>query len=590
MAGTNVFAYDFEADGLYYTVLSEDEKTVEVSADNMTYYPGLTDVVIPENVENGGTTYTVTRIGDNAFFYTSVASVEIPTTVTEIGDFAFSDCSLVTVDIPASVTSMSGNSFGSVVNLMEINVDEANPNYSSVGGVLYSKDGSTLVTWPGGNTNISIPSSVTTIGSYAFYCYYRADEIEIPNTVTTIGDFAFQSSTVERIGVPASVTEIGDGAFSFCSYLTSIDVEASNPVFSSADGVIYNKDKTTLVAWPYAKTDVEIPSSVTKIGDYAFYYCMNISSIDFPSSLTEIGNYAFVMCSGLTSLDFPNTLTTIGIEAFNSCSGLTSVEVPNSVTSLGDFAFYCCYGLESIKLPENLTVMPKYIVGLCSKLKSITIPATVTSIGEGAFHSCQSLTEIEIPASVTSIGNYPMAFCTGLTSVTIPDGVTTLGQAVFRDCSNLETVTIGAGVREMGDYTFGGCPAIKSVTCLSQEVPVVTPDIWQVDESFVADVYSSATLYVPDGTKEDYEASEPWGLFANIEELTGTGINGVVSSDGEVSISVADGSIVVSGASGVEVYSLDGTQVYGGAAGTVSGLPSGVYVVKAGGKTAKVAL
>ena len=248
-------------------------------------------------------------------------------------------CSLVTVDIPASVTSMSGNSFGSVVNLMEINVDEANPNYSSVGGVLYSKDGSTLVTWPGGNTNISIPSSVTTIGSYAFYCYYRADEIEIPNTVTTIGDFAFQSSTVERIGVPASVTEIGDGAFSFCSYLTSIDVEASNPVFSSADGVIYNKDKTTLVAWPYAKTDVEIPSSVTKIGDYAFYYCMNISSIDFPSSLTEIGNYAFVMCSGLTSLDFHweipvDTDTYVASQVITDAAGRVVEQVPAGVYSV----------------------------------------------------------------------------------------------------------------------------------------------------------------------------------------------------------------------------------------------------------------
>ena len=590
MAGTNVSAYDFESGGLYYTVLSEDEKTVEVSADNMTYYPGLTDVVIPENVENAGTTYTVTGIGANAFYYTSVASVKIPTTVTEIGDYAFSDCNLVTVDIPASVTSMSGNSFGSIMSLTEINVDEANPNYSSVGGVLYSKDGSTLVTWPGGNANISMPGSVTAIGSYAFYCYYRANEIEIPNTVTTIGDFAFQSSTFERIGVPASVTEIGDGAFSFCSYLTDISVEESNPSYSSADGVIYNKDKTALVAWPYAKTDIEIPSSVTKIGDYAFYYCMNISSIDFPASLTEIGNYAFVMCSGLTSIDFPNTLTTIGVEAFNSCSGLTSVEVPNSVTSLGDFAFYCCYGLESIKLPENLTVMPKYVVGLCNKLKSITIPATVTSIGEGAFYSCQSLTEIEIPASVTSIGNYPMAFCTGLTSVTIPDGVTTLGQAVFRDCSNLETVTLGSGLKEMGDFVFGNCPALKSVTCRSHDVPVVTPDIWQVDESFVTDVYSSATLYVPEGTKKDYEAVEPWSLFDNIKEQAGTGIDGVVSIGEEVSITVADGSIIVSGASGVEVYSLDGTQVYGGTAGTVSGLPSGVYVVKAGGKTAKVAL
>ena len=102
--------------------------------------------------------------------------------------------------------------------------------------------------------------------------------------------------------------------------------------------------------------------------------------------------------------------------------------------------------------------------------------------------------------------------------------------------------------------------------------------------------YADAKLYVPEGCSDNYEADPTWGRFVRIEEIVGTGIGDAASGCEEVSITVADGSIVVSGASGVEVYSLDGTQVYNGAAGTVSGLPSGVYVVKAGGKTAKVAL
>ena len=395
-------------------------------------------------------------------------------------------------------------------------------------------------------------------GSLSLTYLYGLKELELPSLRMTGGDMKITSNDA-MVSFSAPSLEGVESLSLASSGSTSINL--ANIALGSLEEVNGN------LSIKYGSMEnlsfPKLRKIAGKLELSTFYFLETLSF----GSLEECGELSITSIANVRELDFSKVVQT-GAIALSGCTGLVRMNSPKIVT--GNLSITnASANAEDMFLTE--------MTGLDTVRGTLRITAA-------------NFTEIEIPASVTSIGNYPMAFCTGLTSVTIPDGVTTLGQAVFRDCSNLETVTIGAGVREMGDYTFGGCPAIKSVTCLSQEVPVVTPDIWQVDESFVADVYSSATLYVPDGTKEDYEASEPWGLFANIEELTGTGINGVVSSDGEVSISVADGSIVVSGASSVDVYSLDGTQVYGGAAGTVSGLPSGVYVVKAGGKTAKVAL
>ena len=141
---------------------------------------------------------------------------------------------------------------------------------------------------------------------------------------------------------------------------------------------------------------LNIPSGTTKIKNYTFYNCSELTSVTIPNSITMIGSYAFSGCSGLTSVTIGNSVTSIGEYAFNGCSSLTSVNIPNSVTKIGGSAF------------QN-----------CSGLTSVTIPNSVTSIDNSAFYKCTGLTSVNIPNSVISIGRYAFGGCSSLTSVTI---------------------------------------------------------------------------------------------------------------------------------------------------------------------------
>ena len=211
-------------------------------------------------------------------------------------------------------------------------------------------------------TIINIPNSVTTIGNCAFWgCDYLIS-INIPNSVTTIGKSAFSDCYyLTSINIPNSVTTIGDSAFWWCYSLISITIPSSvvtimgNPfchwhgnlyneskVFIYEDHVLFNKNKTTLIACIAKKTNYTIPNRVTTIGDSAFLGCESLTSINIPNSVTTIGDLAFGGCESLTSINIPNSVTTIGKSAFSKCQSLTSINIPNGVTIIGNYAFSEC--------------------------------------------------------------------------------------------------------------------------------------------------------------------------------------------------------------------------------------------------------
>ena len=402
----------------------------------------------------------------------------------------------------------------------------------------------------------------------------------------------------------------------FTMLLALIAATASAQDFM-VDGICYNilseDDMTVEVTEsPYGYAgDVVIPAevtydggtySVTTIGDWAFYDYDALTSVSMPE-VTTIGDRAFESCDALTSVSMPE-VTTIGDRAFESCDALTSVSMPEA-TTIGFGAFYWCSGLVSVSMP-SVTAIDEVAFQYCDALTSVSMPS-VTTIGERAFFRCDALTSVEMPEamtigreafsgcsaltsvsmpSVTAIGEQAFSLCYSLTSVTMPS-VTTIGVGAFNGCQNLTSVDIPASVKMIGNYAFEGCSGLTAVYC-HWEQPL------ECEPEFEDEVMATATLYVPTGTVDTYRSVSPWDKFINIEEKDYSGIAGTPQS--EVTVKVIDGVITVESGVGmasapvVEVYSAGGVCVWRGTDSSIGGLPRGVYVVKVGDVTRKVAL
>ena len=273
MMSTNTFAYNAEIDGIYYNLVPKGNFAVVTYKDqNYSSYSGK--VEIPEKVMYEGVEYSVTSIGDHAFYRSwSLTSVSIPNSVTTIGDYAFAEChpSFQSITIPNSVTTIGNYAFKDCWNL----------------------------------TSVTIPNSVTSIGNDAFYKCIALTSIAIPNSVTSIGSGVFYGCRkLTSVTIPSSVTRIEQDAFSGCSALTSMT----------------------------------IPNSVTTIGINAFKDCSALTSVTIPNSVTSIQDYTFSGCTSLTSVTIPNSVTSIGECAFANCSKLEEIyclaeKVPSTKTS-----------------------------------------------------------------------------------------------------------------------------------------------------------------------------------------------------------------------------------------------------------------
>ena len=252
----------------------------------------------------------------------------IPNTVTTIGPLAFEGCTGFTaINIPNSVTSIGSGAFMACSNLADVTISNSVTTISS--GAFASC--SSL-------TSIDIPSSVTTIETAAFSST-GLTEITLPNTLLTLGERVFSScNSLTAITIPASVTSIGKGLVNQCDALNSITVESDNQYYDSRENcnaIIETATNKLIIGCQ----NTVIPSSVTAIGDDAFYYCLGLTNVTIPDGVTSIGQNAFWHCEGLTSLTIPNSVTTIGKYAFCYCTSVTSVTIPSSVTTIGERAF-----------------------------------------------------------------------------------------------------------------------------------------------------------------------------------------------------------------------------------------------------------
>ena len=328
---TAVSAADFEVDGIYYNILSSEDKTVKVTRGSNKYTGAVT---IPASVTYNGEAYCVTSIGYRAFTSCyGLTSVEIPSSVTSIGDRAFYYCpGLTSIEIPASVTSIGEFAFSACSGLTSIVIPAS---VTSIGDRVFLGCS--------GLTSIEIPASVTSIGEFAFSACSGLTSVTIANGVTSIEEYAFHNCRgFTSIEIPSSVTSIGWGAFENCDGLTSIVVGDGNSVYDSrgnCNAIIETASNTLIIG---CKNTI-IPSSVTSIGGYAFYDCTGLTSIVIPEGVTIIGDWAFSDCYGLTSVEIPSSVSSIGNDAFYWCDGLTSITSHIAAENLfvpGNLAFY----------------------------------------------------------------------------------------------------------------------------------------------------------------------------------------------------------------------------------------------------------
>ena len=265
--------------------------------------------------------------------------------------------------------------------------------------------------------------------------------------VTIIAEDAFEECSLSGLMVPDSVTGIDEWAFSDCDYIThisfgsgvedahalpinswnleSITVSKDNPYYTSDDGVLYDKKKTKIIAYPRMKQGAfSIPKGITEISSGEFESCDELTSISIPDSVTSIGSYAFGLCDKLNKVELPNSVTSIGDFAFRQCDSLESIAIPSKLSKIGDGVFLHCKSLNSVSIPNGIKALGQSMFEGCISLKSIVLPDSLEGIELHAFSGCTALSSINIPSRVKYISWSAFSGCAALTKINIPEGVT----------------------------------------------------------------------------------------------------------------------------------------------------------------------
>ena len=472
---------------LCFSVRAQFTFTTNNGAITITGFAGTNRTGVIPNAING---LPVVSIGDKAFFNwfftnSDFRSVTVPNSVTNIGYSAFSGCygltnatfgtnvlrigvsafvnckGLTRIAIPSSVTAVEAQAFQGCSSLTNVAFADCNALVGQ-SSFAYCSNLASLT--------FSNSFTVVTNGQRGFDIVRKG--------VYNIGSWAFEHCrALNNVTIPASVNFIGTAPFQFCTALTSINVDATNSLFSSASGVLFDKNLITLIEFPAGRSgSYTIPSSVRIIRSFAFYGSTNLTGITIPNAITNIPDHSFHSCSSLSYVSMPDNVNSIGGYSFYGCTSLTNIFVPPSVTSILTSAFAYCTRLTSITVdPVNsiyqslngvlfdktASTLIQYPGG---KIGGYGIPFGVTTIAGGSFDTCVNLTSVTIPNSVTSLGSFAFRGCTGLTNLTIPDSVTNIGSAAFDSCGQMRSVTFGNNVATLGFQAFWRCTNLTSVT------------------------------------------------------------------------------------------------------------------------------
>ena len=390
----------------------------------------------------------------------------------------------------------------------------------------------------GASGEVAIPDKidglpVTTIHDNAFEGCADITGVTIPESITHVGNAAFSGCEgLTEIKIPQSVTFIGGMAFSECGSL-NIKVDGSNENYSSTDGVLFNKDKTTIEA--YAKDKIQpvysIPDGVKNIAFYAFNGCSYLTEEKIPSGAEVIGGGAFFGCSSLADVTMPDGLTSIGDNAFNGCTALCEIHIPSSVTHISLRAFE---NTGFYNAPSNWEGGVLYADNclLCAKpdITECNIKTGCRLIAVSAFTDCGDLTSVTVPESVKSINSSAFTRCTALTDVTLQEGLTSIGGGAFDGCVSLKTIDIPSTVTDI-ESCFSGCGSLNiNVDDANQYYCDINGVLFNKDKTKIlafAKDKLQPSYNIPDGVTDIGSCA-----FSGCSALTGIGIPASVTQSG----------------------------------------------------------
>lgn len=557
---------------------------------------------------------------------TSLKSIVFPAAITTIDKYAFSSCTglIGVLNIPSPIKTLGTGAF----------IDCAGITNFTLPSTLTAIGDNAFERCIGLNQALSFPAALLTIGNSTYSaCTNIPGIIDLPESVTTVGIYAFQGCRkITSITFPTTLKAIPAGVCSNCDLLSNINfregsISVGAKAFEYCSKVTSAALPSTLTNLGFAAfyeciglTDVSLPMTLAKIDHATFYLCNALKNITLPTALTAIGDSAFFYCTSLPAVVMPATLKSIGLYSFSCCTKLTNITIPDLVpATLPNYAFMGCNNLNSVILPASLTSIGTYTFQNCSSLKTIVLPNTLTKISDLAFGNCISLGAVTIPASVTTIGNYSFSNCSApllvdpananysssdsilfnktmttliqcpifkTGSYSIPSTVTSLGAYSFY-FSKLSNIFIPSSVATIGTAAFYNCSALQSIT---------TNSAAPVNLSGSTDVFyninSSCILYVPLGTKAQYQSADQWNGISKIVEAT-TAVNN--PSDIKFTAYTSNGQLIVANVDRgrlIEIYTLAGAFVSHTTASsetTVISLPTkGMYIVRVGNQNTKI--
>lgn len=538
-----------EIGGIMYYKTSATE--VEVTSKSGGYYG---DIVIPDTVDYDGNKMAVTAIAKDAF----------------------NDCdNLLSISIPATITGKFYTWLSDCNSLTAINVNENHETYSSIDGVVFNKDKTALLCCPIGKSgNYTIPDGVTVIGNK-----YDGGFLGMVYEQAFTGCAKLTSVTI-----PVSVVDMSPmQEFKECSSMMKFNVDEGNVAYSTLDGVLTTKDKSTILYYPAGKigkysipdvvtkinstafygsklTSLTIHKNVVEIGNYAFWGCQNLEEINYNAVNCDVGQRygvgggAYIYCQNIKEINIGNDVNRLHHGIFSDLGMVTTIDIPDNVVSLDGGTFYG-ENIEVIKIGAGVTARicgafesknlrsievsannPAYMSHdgiLFTKDMSTLIqypsakegntykvPESVSAIEEVAFCGCSLLETIGLPNAITAIPYRAFYGCSSLKKVNIPNGVSLIDADAFMLCEALRTLTISETVDSIANNAFADCYNLTEIVSLNRVAPKCGSDY-----SFGYGYYpafSDIKLYIPSGSRESYGNAKCWKNFTIIEGAAAT--------------------------------------------------------------------